>query len=277
MDLIGPDVDAAGAISVKSEASTSPLELILPPVVFNATDKSINTAQDTVTIGQPQLATGDEVIYHDGREGNVAIGGAQDGKHYFARVEGSTGTAIALYDTKAHAEAGGSSFSAIPTVVNVAQDTIALDTSALNPAAFATGDEVIYRKGAAENTQITGLADGTRYFARVEGVNGKTVSLYGTKAQAEKGGFTFDATGTAVNRQEETINFGSASFLTGDEVIYRKGAANNVEIENLTDGGRYFVRVSGGSVTLYDTRAHAERRRRIGAPEPRQQRQRQRP
>src|SRR6185503_7709181 len=229
-NLIGPDVDAAGAISVKAEAATNPLVLIMPPIVFNATDESVNKVQDTVTIDQPQLKTGDEVIYHQGREGNVAIGNVTDGAHYFVRVEGNTATTIALYDTKEHAEAGGSTFDANTGVVNVAQDTITPLTTALNPPPFETGDEVIYRKGAAENTPITGLTDGTRYFARVEADGGnKKISLYDTKAHAEAGAATFDASGTSVNRDNETISIGSATFATGDEVIYRKGTATNTE------------------------------------------------
>ncbi|MDP2326338.1 MAG: hypothetical protein Q8N51_20250, partial [Gammaproteobacteria bacterium] len=47
-------------------------------------------------------------------------------------------------------------------------------------------------------------------------------------------------------------------LVTGDKVVYNKGGSGNSAIGGLSEGGNYFVRVSGNTVTLYDTKAHAE-------------------
>ena len=193
------DVDAAGAISVESDASIEPLALLNQPVVFDVdvsplTISSVDTTDNTVTLGQAQFSTGDEVVYDKGDAGNSEIGGLTNGGHYFVRTE--AGTKIALYDTNEHARAGGSeglrdltsagtgiAHSLKKVVVDTNHDTIALEAPQ-----FTSGDEVVYRKGADSNSAIGGLVDDggtTSYFVRVEGDGGRTISLYDTKDHAK--------------------------------------------------------------------------------------------
>ena len=76
-----------------------------PPVTFNPTVGTVNTVNDTINIGSHGFATGDYVTYHKGTvDGNLDVGGLQDGKNYYLRVSGNT---VSFYDTKAQAQAGG--------------------------------------------------------------------------------------------------------------------------------------------------------------------------
>lgn len=84
---------------------------------------------------------------------------------------------------------------------------------------------------------------------------GKTDNLAGApKFVARKA--TFDA--TAVDTTAETIDMTSASIglSTGDAVVYNINGGT--AIGGLTDGTTYYVRaVAAGSISLYDTQAHA--------------------
>ena len=58
---------------------------------------------------------------------------------------------------------------------------------------------------------------------------------------------------------DESITLASGHGLsTGDKVVYNKGANSNTAIGGLSEGGNYWVRVSGNRITLFDSEAHAE-------------------
>jgi len=98
------DVDAAGEISLLSEASINPLNLLHQPIVFDGSDGGVvDAASDSFDIPNHHLTTGTEVVYHKGGADNIVIGGLTDGTHYFVRVEGSDGT-FRLFDTEDHAK-----------------------------------------------------------------------------------------------------------------------------------------------------------------------------
>ena len=111
--------DAAGAIKVDAEASTLPLPLLKQPQLFNPTSdttegkNTVDTVHDTLTLDEPQFKNGDEVLYRKGADSNAAIGGLVDDNgttKYYVRIEGDAGKRISLFDTEAHAKAGGVTF-----------------------------------------------------------------------------------------------------------------------------------------------------------------------
>ena len=75
-------------------------------IEFNPTASGVvNTTLNTIYVGgNTGLVTGDEITYND--QGNTAIGGLTNDTHYYVYVEGDG--SFELYDTAAHAMAGGS-------------------------------------------------------------------------------------------------------------------------------------------------------------------------
>jgi len=67
----------------------------------------VDTGGNAIFLGAGNgLKTGQQVTYHKGVAGNTVVGGLVDGQTYYVRSE--SGGYVALYDTKAHASAGGS-------------------------------------------------------------------------------------------------------------------------------------------------------------------------
>ena len=191
-------VDAQGAIKVESEASTTPLGLVKLPQVFNPTtgtgegDNTVDTTHETLLLDDAQFANGDSVKYLSGDASNSAIGGLDDGKEYFVRIEGDGGKKISLFDSEDHAKAGAVTFEGgTKDAVDLEHNTIVHGTTA-----FTTGDEVIYRKGTGANTAIEGLTDNQPYFVRL--VDDK-LALYHSKADALADSGRIDLTKPRVN------------------------------------------------------------------------------
>ncbi|UUZ48810.1 hypothetical protein LP420_40180 [Massilia sp. B-10] len=68
----------------------------------------------------------------------------------------------------------------------------------------------------------------------------------------------FDPTaGSVVDAAAETIDLGAYhGYSTGDEVTYRMDPGGSV-VNGLTDGQKYFLRISGDKASMYDTEDHA--------------------
>ena len=64
---------------------------------------------------------------------------------------------------------------------------------------------------------------------------------------------------SAVNNTDETIQLATGHGLhTGDKILYHHGEGGS-DVEGLTDGNPYYVRVlTGDKVELYDTQDHAK-------------------
>ncbi|HUJ86770.1 MAG TPA: hypothetical protein VLX30_07975 [Burkholderiales bacterium] len=209
-------------------------------------DPIVNTGSSTIVVGfTTGLQTGDQVSYD--AEGGAPIGGLTSGANYYVSVVGD-GT-IQLYDTQAHALAGGStgliglssgasgsaqslSFSPSirfnPTadqVINVDTDSIYLaDTSSLH-----TGDALRYDDEG--GSAIGGLTQGATYYVRLQ--SDGTIALYDSAAHATAGGSTglkdLTSTGSGdehmfVTAGTQTVTFnptGTTTFIytpTPDEV-----------------------------------------------------------
>src|SRR5262249_54807017 len=85
--------------------------LLSDPGPIAASNQSVNPntdvtpSDDAIHFSSPHgLTTGQEVVYHNGGNGNQSIGGLQDGHTYYAIVEDPT--TIKLASTYAHAVAG---------------------------------------------------------------------------------------------------------------------------------------------------------------------------
>src|SRR4030042_3500642 len=73
---------------------------------FDANATSVNTVNSTINLGSVKYQTGDQVTYSQGGDANQAVGGLADGSTYYLHKE-LDGT-FSFYDTKDHAQAGGS-------------------------------------------------------------------------------------------------------------------------------------------------------------------------
>ncbi|HVC51376.1 MAG TPA: LEPR-XLL domain-containing protein, partial [Stellaceae bacterium] len=217
------------------------------------------------------LQTGDRVTYNP--DGNTAIGNLSHSGTYYARVQ-NDGT-VQLYDTEAHALAGGSTglvsltsqgagdrqnFTFSPSihfnpsangVVNTTNDTINLGSSNLANGAAVTYD-------ASTGSPIGGLIGGRQYY--VHSTGGGNYQLYDDSADAIAGTASDTVSfnqSTAVDTNANTINIGTTSGLvTGEGVTYHV-AAGGTAIGGLSDGGVYYANISAGLLKLYDTKADA--------------------
>ncbi|HYT95593.1 MAG TPA: hypothetical protein VEL76_43135, partial [Gemmataceae bacterium] len=153
----------------------------------------VDTANDTIFLGTEHgLTTGQKVKYHkDSGGGTLAVGGLTDDTEYFVRDAG--GGKIQLYDSEAHAKAGGdiatgglvdltsngtgdnhqfNKFVDVPLIgeqentlfgaVKFDPDPNNLRVIQFNAPGLRTGDAVVYHKG--PGAAISGLTDGQTYF-----------------------------------------------------------------------------------------------------------------
>ena len=95
---------------------------------FDATATSVSTSGNTISLvsANTGFSTGDEVVYN--RNSGTAIGGLTSGSTYYVRA--TAAGVIALYDTQAHAIAGGA-------------------TGLVDITSVGTGKQILQRTGAA--------------------------------------------------------------------------------------------------------------------------------
>ncbi|HET9188739.1 MAG TPA: hypothetical protein VFN80_12320, partial [Acidothermaceae bacterium] len=218
----------SGLVTLSSGATGSQQRFTFAPAIhFDPTATGIvSPSTETISLGAGNgLHTGDALVYD--AQGGTPIGGLTDGQTYyvFAMGDGS----VRLYDTKAHALAGGfptfASFNpSVSSAVDVAKDAIMLGLSS----GLHTGDQVTY--DAESHSTVGGLTSLSNYYVSVQRV---------------------------VDTANDKIFVGLGSGLsTGTAVRY--DAEGNAVIGGLAQGGQYFAHDNGdGTVSLYDTSAHA--------------------
>ena len=104
----GRTITAGGVLTVKSAANVDGSASATGGAVTNATafdPSAVSTTDNTIDFGSDsKLKTGDGVTYY-AAQGGAAIGGLTSGTEYFVNVV--SGGKVKLYDTAAHANAGG--------------------------------------------------------------------------------------------------------------------------------------------------------------------------
>ena len=199
----------------------------------------MDTAADTLDIGNPgKLKSGDKVSYAHG-EGGSNIGGLLDGHDYYVAVQ-ADGT-LKLYDTAAHATAGGA-------------------TGLVDLTSKGTGTQHALKGAGAGGTAVgVAVAVNVAEVSSLATLGATTVHAAGVKLTALQGLRTlgFDPA-ASVDLTANTLSpVGTGGLRDGDAVVYRHGAGGS-DIGGLHDGTVYYVAVQAdGSVKLYDTQAHA--------------------
>src|SRR5207245_7250963 len=94
---IGTSTIHAGGLSLG--ATTAGRDMTFDP------SSKVNATDNTIDAGGSGLRSGDAVVYHHG-DGGSDTGGLTDGTTYYVNVQ--TDGKLKLYDTRAHALAGGS-------------------------------------------------------------------------------------------------------------------------------------------------------------------------
>ena len=237
----GLAITAGGLLTVNSAANIDGSASASGAAVTNATviaPSAVNTSQNTINLGSTSpFNTGDAVTYET-LSGGAAIGGLTSGTTYYVRV--ASGGSINLYDTAAHANAGG---------------TTGLEKLT---SAGSSGQFLLAGAGSSTGTSV-GAAVAVNYAqdTNLAYLGGSTFVAAGLNVQATTPNQTYAFNpATAVSTTANTINLGVTNLATGDGVTYETngGAA----IGGLTNGTEYFVNVqANGAVTLYDNYSDA--------------------
>lgn len=182
------------------------------------------------------VKTGDSITYRAG-DGGTALGGLTDGKEYFVNVV-STGK-VKLYDTQAHAEAGG------------ADGLVDITTRGTGTAHVAQG-------GGSAGTSV-GAAVAVNYAkdTNLASIGGSTIKAGGLAIEATMAGhdFAFDVK-KAVNATKDTIALDGLAPRTGEAFVYSRNGGT--AIGGLVDGATYYVATQDdGAVKLYDSAENA--------------------
>ena len=241
---------------------------------------NVSTTNDTITITGHGYSTGDIVTYD--ADGGTVLGGLTDSTAYHViKVDANTiklatsasnassNTQIDLTGTGNDAQifsgyqAGSSSTVATS---NVSTDN---NTLTISGHGFLTGDRLTY--SAAGGTAITGLTDGTTYFAIR--VDDNTIKLATSSANAVAGTqVTFTGAGnnsqtfsgpqppfvatSSVSSTNDTITMTGHGYVTGDIVTYR--ANGGTAIAGLTDATAFHViRVDDNTFKLANSASNA--------------------
>ena len=229
------------------------------PVTLNPTASNVNTAStaESINLGSGHgLSTGDKITYSKGGGSNTVIGGLTEGNDYFVRVSGNN---VTFYDTKAHAQAGGTTTTGRVNLTGVGTGTghtFTPDNSA--PSGTAVGVAVALNIAFMENTATVGAgttitADGFTAKALMKDVGGDKTSTFAAKATSgSSGGDTGVAGSFALNYSEASseailpatviVNAG-----TGDVTLSAENATSaTVEAKASAEAGKTGVGVSVG-------------------------------
>jgi hypothetical protein len=234
----GRTITAGGVLTVKSAANIDGSGSATGAAVANAITidpTKVSTSASTITLGASStLKTGDGVTYYSGINGG-GIGGLTSGTKYFANV--ASGGVITLYDTAAHANAGGTTGKITLT---------------------STGSTGQFFDGGGKTGTSVGAAVGVNYVTNTNlaYLGGSTFHVGGLDVEATQANqtFTFNPA-SAVNTTTNTINLGVTSLATGDGITY---TTTGTAIGGLTAGTEYYVNVQAdGSVKLYDSQENA--------------------
>ncbi len=240
----------------------------------------VSTSADTLTISAHGFVTGDIITYDV--NGGSAITGLTDATAYHViRVDDNTiklastannatsGTQIDLTGTGNDGQVFTGAIASTSSTVSTSNVSTANSTLTIAGHGFSTGDQITY--SASSGTLITGLTDGTTYFAIK--VDENTIKLATTSADAAAG-TQVTLTGTGNNSQTFTgpqpplvsINSVSApndfitmaghGYVTGDVVTYR--ANGGTAITGLNDATAYHViRIDANTFKLASSSANA--------------------
>ena len=233
----GRTITAGGILTVKSAANIDGSGSATGAAVANAitiAPANVSTSASTITLASTTLKTGDGVTYFSGINGG-GIGGLNSGTKYFVNV--ASGGVITLYDTAAHANAGGGTGKITLT---------------------STGSTGQYFDGGGKTGTSVGAAVGVNYVTNTNlaYLGGSTFHVGGLDVEATQANqtFTFNPA-SAVNTTTNTVNLGVTSLATGDGITY---TTTGTVIGGLTAGTEYYVNVQAdGSVKLYDSQDDA--------------------
>src|SRR5208282_133199 len=273
--------NGTGLMSLTTTGGGSDQKIVNTAVTSNASfDAStvgiVNTTNNTINVGAGSgLQTGDQVTYND--LSNPAIAGLTNNQPYFVNIQGDR---ITLYDTEAHALAGGNTGLIDLTSTGSGNQQFTFSPSIhFNPTAVAVrlyGSQSAALAGTS-NGLISSLGGGTqnRLIAANTGLTILGPGATGTDQKFVIGStvnaIQFDPTGTTIQREPivntslntsnnplgSTIYVGLATGLqTGDAVTY--DPVGNAVISPLTSGGTYYVNVqNNGTILLYNSESDA--------------------
>src|SRR6185312_6571252 len=228
-------ITAGGVLTVTSAtnvdgSATADGSAVTNATVFDPTT-AVDTGQSTIDLGSGStLKTSDAVTYYSGKDGSDITGLASGSTYYVYVVSGGK---IKLYDTKANANAHGT------TGLQTLSDT-------------GTGTNHFFTGGGDTGTSV-GVAIAVNYAknTNLAYLGGSTFTAGGLDVEATTAeqAFAFDPTTAITN---DTIDLGVTGLHTGDKVTYNANGGG--VIGGLTDGKDYYVNVQAdGTVKLYDS------------------------
>ncbi len=256
------DADINSVVNGTVEARMDPGSVVKFEFDPTETDQDaigyVDTAADTITVGEHALSTGDKIEYGNRRGTSVGpvLGGLTDGDTFFV-ITTADPTKIKLAETRDKAIAGNAislddgaavnSKTFNPTAVDNNHDTITLDNPAftgsgtdfsLLGSTFELGQAVRY--DANGGAQINGLVDGRTYYVitgtnqfNLQGdlrfVDKQVIQLAETENEARAGvAIDLDATSAAGNQTLTALHVLDADLVTGVGVL--------VELETTAKG-----------------------------------------
>lgn len=273
------DAEAKSPILINSTGTGTGHTIRLDAKTFNPAT-ALDVRENTVDFGFDHNLRDDQaVVYRKGLDANTPIGGLVDGHTYYVdvvddttiRLRTSPGGSIVSLTSKgtgtAHVIEGLNKFDP-DSAVDEGDKTIDLGVDH----GLAVDDKVVYHAGSDE-LAIDGLADGATYYvvyvhdhkiklSKTEGGSAIAIGLNSHHSYTSDHSIGKEIEFTprdTVNTTDDIITFSHAhGLVTGQFVIYRKGAAGNEPIGGLVDGRTYYVIcVSDTKVKLAATEADA--------------------
>ena len=215
------------------DAITSAPKWIARKATFDATSTSVvNTTNETISLSGTNFVTGDAVVYSV--NGGTAVGGLTDGTTYYLnRVDMNN---VSLYDTQAHAVAGGA-------------------TGKVNLTAVGTGTGHILQKDPSIVNTLDGNTGGQRVFlVSKEEAQSPENRAVGIKAQGWYRYLTYTAADNSVRHKvERVVAMNSEITETSDNIIL----TNDPLVEGTITIGTQPSSVAGASTPFTGTFAVA--------------------
>lgn len=249
----------------KTDTLASTPKWIARKATFNSTVAGVDTTADTIDLstGNTSFATGEAVVY--GINGGTTITGLTNGSTYYVRK--TDANKVTLYDTQAHAVAGGATGLVNITAVGVGTHTLT-STGAGNVNNHTFGAQAIYFVDAVEAVQPLTRAKGIKNpgwwlynsHSNADGSSGQSaeclVAMNGSDvdlAPATTGDQSDDAVaadGIVIGTQPTAIT-GATTPYTGTFSVVATVAPSTTlsyQWQRSTDAGVTFANISNGGV-----------------------------